>query len=97
MANPKIVNLGHVMIHYAYDCDTCMQEVQNNASFLLENTVIPTPVMCTDSDDPTNIARFCIPVTIIVFAESNRLTQAIAMRIIKGVYNAAQVNDIKAV
>ena len=85
------------MIHYAYDCDACMQEVQNKVSFLLENTVIPTPVMCTDSDDSTNIAKFCIPVTIIVFAESNYITQAIAKCIVKGVHNAAQVNDIKAV
>ena len=73
------------------------QEVQNSCSFLLENTVIPTPVMCTDSDDPTSTAKFCIPVTIIIFAENNRFTQTIARRIAKGVFNAAQVNEVKAV
>lgn len=73
------------------------QEVQNSCSFLLENTVIPTPVMCTDSDDPTSTAKFCIPVTIIIFAANDRSTQAIARRIAKGIFNAAQVNEVKAV
>lgn len=73
-----------------------VQEVQNTCSFLLENTVIPTPVMCTDSKDPTSIAKFCIPVTIIIFAERDRTTQTIAWRIAKGVLSAAQVNEVKA-
>ena len=76
----------------------CMpQEVQNSCSFLLENTVIPTTVMCTDSEDPTSIIKICIPVTIIIFAEKDRSTQAIAWRIAKGVFNAAQVDKITAV
>ena len=75
---------------------TNAQEVQNACSFLLENTVIPTPVMCTDSKDPTSTAKFCIPVTIIIFFERNRTTQAIAWRIAKGILNAAQVNEVKA-
>ena len=76
---------------------TLPQEVGNSCSFLLENTVIPTPVMYTDSDDPTSIAKFCVPVTIIIFAESVRSTQTIAWRIAKGVFNAVRVNDMKAV
>ena len=76
---------------------THAQEVQNACSFLLENTVIPTPVMCTDSKDPISTAKFCIPVTIIIFAERDGTTQAIARRIAKGIFNAAQVNEVKAV
>ena len=68
-----------------------------NCSFQLENTVILTPVMCTDSEDPTSIAKFCVPVTIIIFAERNIFTQGIAQGIAKGVFNAVRVNDMKAV
>ncbi len=53
--------------------------------------------MCTDSEDPTRIAKYCIPVTIIIFAEYNRPNQSIALRIAKGVFNAVRVNDVKAV
>ena len=76
---------------------THAQDVQNACSFLLENTVIPTPVMCTDAKDPISTAKFCIPVTIIIFAERDRTTQTIAWRIAKGIFNAAQVNEVKAV
>lgn len=73
-----------------------MQEVPRFVSFRLENTVINLPVMCTDTEGLDSGARRCIPVTILIFAQRDQVTEFIAQAIVAGIANAANVSESQA-
>ena len=51
-------------------------------------------VKCTDSE--RQMARICIPVNIIIFAEEDFVTMQYAQLIVLGIKNAAQLSDSQA-
>ena len=61
--------------------------------FTIENTVIIEPVMCSDSEDqlPVSVATRCIPVTIYIFAQKDKITEYVAQAIVMGIMKAAEV------
>ena len=71
-----------------------LQEVGRSVQFTLENMSPTVPVNCTDSDNP--VARICIPVTIIIFAEEDRITRQDAELIVRGITNTAQLSNSQA-
>lgn len=71
-----------------------LQEVGRSVQFTLENMPSPVAVKCTDSE--RQMARTCIPVTIIIFAESDRITRDYADLIVLGITNAARLSDSQA-
>lgn len=70
-----------------------MQVVPSFVRFTIENTVIDEPVMYTNSENlsPISAAARCIPVTIYIFAQKDRITEYVSQAIVMGIMKAAEV------